>query len=290
MVTCRRCRRRLNRAAGGPWPPCWRWPCSPAGLPGRRCRAPHRPRSAWSPATRQPVTQIDRIHRPHPGDRPRRAHRARHRLSRRSVLFTEGTEVKKGDLLYRLEQGPFQADVQAQGGGGRRSSRPSSRMPRSVLGRAQSLLKHAGRTAIRVDAATRQRSRRSQAQVLGAEAQLQQSRRSISTTPRSARRSTARSAAPPSPWATVVSAELRAARDDRQPGSDVRRVPDVDSRSAIDAAATAAPRRRSMIWSSGCACPTAALYGQTGKIDFVDNTVAGNTDTMIAARRRAPIR
>ena len=29
-------------------------------------------------------------------------------------LFTEGAEVKKGDLLYRLEQGPFQADVAAK--------------------------------------------------------------------------------------------------------------------------------------------------------------------------------
>src|ERR1700683_4376356 len=28
-------------------------------------------------------------------------------------LFTEGAEVKKGDLLYRLEQGPFKADVEA---------------------------------------------------------------------------------------------------------------------------------------------------------------------------------
>src|SRR5215470_2643266 len=27
-------------------------------------------------------------------------------------LFTEGLEVKKGDLLYRLEQEPFQADIQ----------------------------------------------------------------------------------------------------------------------------------------------------------------------------------
>ena len=29
-------------------------------------------------------------------------------------FFVEGAEVKKGDLLYRLEQGPFQADVQAK--------------------------------------------------------------------------------------------------------------------------------------------------------------------------------
>src|SRR5579863_6133033 len=29
-------------------------------------------------------------------------------------LFTEGAEVGEGDLLYQLEQGPFEADVQAK--------------------------------------------------------------------------------------------------------------------------------------------------------------------------------
>src|SRR5271156_14180 len=29
-------------------------------------------------------------------------------------LFVEGTEVKQGDLLYRLERGPFEAAVQQQ--------------------------------------------------------------------------------------------------------------------------------------------------------------------------------
>ena len=28
--------------------------------------------------------------------------------------FTEGAEVKQGDLLYRLERGPFEADAQAK--------------------------------------------------------------------------------------------------------------------------------------------------------------------------------
>src|SRR6185437_766855 len=29
-------------------------------------------------------------------------------------FFTEGSEVKAGDVLYRLEQAPFRADVQAK--------------------------------------------------------------------------------------------------------------------------------------------------------------------------------
>src|SRR5271165_6929110 len=28
--------------------------------------------------------------------------------------FTEGAEVQKGDLLYRLERGPFEADLEAK--------------------------------------------------------------------------------------------------------------------------------------------------------------------------------
>src|SRR6185312_15792431 len=64
-------------------------------------------------ATRQPITQsteyIGRI----------QATNRVHLVARVSafldeVLFTEGAEVKKGELLYRLEQGPFKADVQAK--------------------------------------------------------------------------------------------------------------------------------------------------------------------------------
>ena len=110
-------------------------------------------------------------------------------------LFIEGTEVKKGDLLYRLERGPFEADVaakQAAVGADRRRSLRNATMhaePGAVAA------EHAGRPARRrsmtrwpSSAARRRRCwppRRSCAR-----------RRSTSTTPRSARRSPARSAAP----------------------------------------------------------------------------------------------
>ena len=49
--------------------------------------------------------------------------------------------------------------------------------------------------------------------------------------------------------------------------------------SACRRRAASAPR-----WSS-CACPTAQIYGQKGKLDFVDNTVSGNDRHDDVARR-----
>ncbi len=52
-------------------------------------------------------------------------------------LFIEGTEVKAGDLLYKLERGPFEADGAAAG-----------RRRRAVLGAAGQRQHHAGARAI----------------------------------------------------------------------------------------------------------------------------------------------
>ena len=110
-----------------------------------------------------------------------------------------------------------------------------------VLGRAQALLQDPGRPAGDVDvAAANQQAlpgRRS-----WAPRRSSSRRASTSTTPRSARRSTARSAAPPSPPATM-STPTRHAGVDRQPGSDVRRLPGADPHRDRAAAAAAAARR-----------------------------------------------
>ena len=64
-------------------------------------------------AMRQPVTQSSEyIGRIQATERVNLVARVAAFLEER--LFTEGAEVKKGDLLYRLEQGPFRADVQAK--------------------------------------------------------------------------------------------------------------------------------------------------------------------------------
>ena len=63
-------------------------------------------------------------------------------------LFTEGAEVKEGDLLYRLERGPFEAQVAAKRPTSRRSRRSyqnATLTPGPRAGAAQ----HAGRPAQR---------------------------------------------------------------------------------------------------------------------------------------------
>src|SRR5271165_4591907 len=85
-------------------------------------------------------------------------------------LFTEGTEVKQGDLLYRLERAPFEAAVQQQEAA---VADTSARLSNAniQLARAQSLLATpAGQKSNVDDAVANQRSLA--AQVLSAQAQL----------------------------------------------------------------------------------------------------------------------
>ena len=108
-------------------------------------------------------------------------------------LFTEGAEVKKDTLLYRLEQAPFQADVQAKQAAVDQFE-AQLQNANVTLARAKALLNTPAGQQSNVDAAlASQLSIKAQREA--AEAQVAR-RRSISTTPRSARRSTARSAAP----------------------------------------------------------------------------------------------
>ncbi|MBV9812487.1 MAG: efflux RND transporter periplasmic adaptor subunit, partial [Acetobacteraceae bacterium] len=88
-------------------------------------------------------------------------------------LFTEGAEVQQGDLLYKLEQPPFQADVEAK----RAAIAQQQALLRNAtitLNRAQSLLNTpAGQRSTVDDAQAQQAS--TAAQLLGANAQLKTS-------------------------------------------------------------------------------------------------------------------
>ncbi len=88
-------------------------------------------------------------------------------------LFTEGAEVKKGDLLYRLEQSPFKADVEAKQAV---IAQYKAQLQNAdlTLTRAKTLLNTPAGQQSTVDAALANRLSL-QAQVLGAEAQLEQS-------------------------------------------------------------------------------------------------------------------
>ena len=187
-------------------------------------------------------------------------------------LFTEGAEVKKDQPLYRLEQGPFQADVKAKEA---TIDQLKAQLVNAqiVLGRAKALLKTPAGQQSTVDTATANASAL-EAQVLGAEAQLQQSQINLGYTDIRAPidgkigRTTVTVGNYVSPssgvLATIVSQDP------------MHVVFGVSSRSAI------ALRDRSTEKAVVIKIRLADghLYGQTGTLNFFDNTVAGNTDTI----------
>jgi membrane fusion protein (multidrug efflux system) len=95
-------------------------------------------------------------------------------------LFVEGTEVQAGDLLFKLERGPFEATVQQQAG---LVAQYSAQLENAniTLQRAQSLLNTpAGQRSTVDDALASQRSYA--AQLLGAQAQLRQAQINLAYT------------------------------------------------------------------------------------------------------------
>jgi membrane fusion protein, multidrug efflux system len=120
-------------------------------------------------ATRQAVTETSEfIGRVEAVDRVALTARVTAFLEER--LFTEGTEVKEGDLLYRLERPPFEAAVAQQEAA---VADASARLANAniQLARAQSLLSTpAGQRSAVDDATATQRSQA--AQVASAQAQL----------------------------------------------------------------------------------------------------------------------
>lgn len=89
------------------------------------------------------------------------------------MLFTEGAEVKKGDLLYVLEQPPFQADVQAKQAAIQQAQAQLQNAD-ITLQRALALLHTPAGQQSNVDNA-KATALSDAAQVLAAQAQLQQS-------------------------------------------------------------------------------------------------------------------
>jgi membrane fusion protein (multidrug efflux system) len=189
-------------------------------------------------------------------------------------LFTEGAEVKKGDLLYRLEQGPFTADVQAKQAA---IAQFQAQLKNAdvTLYRARSLLNTvAGQqsnvdTAIAADDALK-------AQILGAEAQLQQSQINLGYTEIRAPidGKIGRTAVTIGNYVTPNSGVLTTIVS-QDPMYVVFSIP---SRTAIALRDRAAENPDAAVIK--IRLPGDRLYGQTGTLDFIDNTVATNTDTI----------
>ena len=192
-------------------------------------------------------------------------------------LFTEGAEVKKGDLLYRLEQGPFQADVAAK---------------EAAVAQFQAQLKNADQTLYRQKAllhtpAGQQSSLDAavaadeslKAQLGAAQAQLDQSKINLAYT------------------------EIRAPIDGKIGRSSVTPGNVVSPSSGVLATIvsqdpmyvvfpvstrTALALRDRYAKNGGfesalikVRLPDGRPYDATGKLDFLDNTISGTTDTIV---------
>jgi membrane fusion protein (multidrug efflux system) len=192
-------------------------------------------------------------------------------------LFKEGIEVKKGDLLYRLERAPFEAAVQQQQAA---VADTSARLANAniQLTRAQSLLNTpAGQRSNVDDAVANQRSLA--AQVLSAQAQLKAAQINLDYTeihaPVSGKISrtsiTVGNVVSPSsgPLATIVSQDPMYV------------LFPVASRTLTELQKRYADKGGTNAVVVKLRLPDGSLYDQDGKIDYVEPTVSATTDTIL---------
>ncbi len=193
-------------------------------------------------------------------------------------LFTEGSEVRRGDLLYRLEEGPFQADFLAKQAALEQVNALLLNA-NQTLSRQQALLNTpAGQRSNYDQAVAQQRSQ--QAQVLAAQANLATSQINLAYTQIKApidgkiSRTAVTEGNVVSPTsgtlATIVSQDPMYV------------VFPVSSRSALDlrqryanAGGFGAVRVRIRL-------PSGRIYSQDGKLDYIDPSISATTDTLTA--------
>jgi membrane fusion protein (multidrug efflux system) len=192
-------------------------------------------------------------------------------------LFREGQEVRTGDILFRLERAPFEAEVaraQAQVA----SAEAELTNARIALNRARELVRSAAGTQVRVDDALAA-ERTANAGLLGAQAQLRAAQINLGYTEISSpidgkigrtTYSVGNTVSPSvNPLATIVSQDpMRVAFPvSLRIGNELR------ERYASRGGAEAVRVRLRL--------QNGQLYGQTGRIDFIDTQVDRNTDTIL---------
>jgi membrane fusion protein (multidrug efflux system) len=198
-------------------------------------------------------------------------------------LFTEGSEVKQGDLLYRLERAPFETTVAQQEG---TVADTSARLANAniQLGRAQQLLATpAGQRSSVDDALANQRSQA--AQVAVAQAQLRQAKINLDYTEIHA------------PVAGKISRGTITVGNVVSPGSGplatiVSQDPmyvlfPVASRALTELQKRYAAKGGTSAVTVRLRLPDGSLYSQAGTIDYVDPTVSPTTDTIMVRARIA---
>ena len=196
-------------------------------------------------------------------------------------LFTEGTEVKQGDLLYRLERGPFEAAVQQQAAAVAQYTALLQNATITV-GRAQSLLNTpAGQRSVFDDAHAQQMSQA--AQLASAEAQLKAAQINLGYTEIRApitgkigeTRFTRGNVVSPSsgPLNTIVSQDPMYVEFPIA----VRAQLELEKQYADKGGLSAVVVRLRLADGS--------IYGQEGHIEFVAPTIAQSTDTIVLRAR-----
>jgi membrane fusion protein (multidrug efflux system) len=196
-------------------------------------------------------------------------------------LFTEGTEVKEGDLLYRLERPPFEAAVAQQEAA---VADATARVANATiqLNRVQSLLNTpAGQRSAVDDAIANQRSQA--AQLASAQAQLRVAQINLAYTeihaPISGKISRTNisvgNVVSPSagPLATIVSQDPMYVMFPIAVRTDI----ELEKRYAEQGGLSAAVIRLRL--------PDGTVYGQTGHIDYVEPSVQATTDTILLRGR-----
>lgn len=192
-------------------------------------------------------------------------------------LFVEGSEVKAGQLLYQLERGPFEAQVAAQAATVAQAE-ATVQNNGLKLGRVQSLLNTpAGQRSLVDDAIAAQRT--GQAVQLAAQAQLRQAQINLDYTDIKApidglisrTTVTVGNVVGPSTGtlATIVSQDPMYV------------VFPVSLRAALDLRDKYASNGGFGAVTLKLRLPTGKMYGTPGTLNYVDNTVATTTDTVV---------
>jgi membrane fusion protein (multidrug efflux system) len=192
-------------------------------------------------------------------------------------LFTEGSEAKQGDLLYQLEPGPFEADVQAKQAAVQQVQ-AQLRNANLTLDRARELLRTTSGTQAALDAAEANQQALS-AQLLAAQAQLRLSEINLAYTEIHAPidgkigRTTTTEGNVVSPGSGILSTIVG-----QDPMFVVFSVP---SRTALVLRQKIADAGSFDVVKIRIKLPNGRLYGQIGKLDFMNNSVTGGTDTLL---------
>ncbi len=196
-------------------------------------------------------------------------------------LFDEGAEVHKGDLLYKLERGPFEADL-ANKQAAVAQYEALLHNASITLNRAQSLLNTPAGQRSTVDDATAQRANYA-AQLQAAQAQVRASQISLDYTEIRA------------PIAGKITRTALTAGNVVTPNSGALAsiysqdpmyvLFPVSVRTVLDLRARYAGKGGFDAVAIKLRLPDGTMYGETGKLDYVDPSVSLNTDTLVLRAR-----